>query len=202
MAKAEYRSSARSRDLLKSALLSMLKDMDLDEITVSALAQKAGVNRGTFYAHYKNISEVLESIQSDVARQLALLFRHLNADSIFFDCESILSACIDFLGRSPDYYRALLTIDNGKGMLDMWRSNLINYLESSRFLAGNTIRNAVGNTIRNAVSYRCAINFAINGAVGMIADTLAGKTGIMLEVLPKELARFITGVLGPYFQRD
>ncbi len=194
MAKAEYRSSARSRDLLKSALLSMLKDMDLDEITVSALAQKAGVNRGTFYAHYKNISEVLESIQSDVARQLALLFRHLNADSIFFDCESILSACIDFLGRSPDYYRALLTIDNGKGMLDMWRSNLINYLESSRFLAGNTIR--------NAVSYRCAINFAINGAVGMIADTLAGKTGIMLEVLPKELARFITGVLGPYFQRD
>ena len=194
MAKAEYRSSARSRDLLKSALLSMLKDMDLDEITVSALAQKAGVNRGTFYAHYKNISEVLESIQSDVARQLALLFRHLNADSIFFDCESILSACIDFLGRSPDYYRALLTIDNGKGMLDMWRSNLINYLESSRFLAGKTIR--------NAVSYRCAINFAINGAVGMIADTLAGKTGIMLEVLPKELARFITGVLGPYFQRD
>lgn len=194
MAKAEYRSSARSRDLLKSALLSMLKDMDLDEITVSALAQKAGVNRGTFYAHYKNISEVLESIQSDVARQLALLFRHLNADSIFFDCESILSACIDFLGRSPDYYRALLTIDNGKGMLDMWRSNLINYLESSRFLAGNTIR--------NAMSYRCAINFAINGAVGMIADTLAGKTGIMLEVLPKELARFITGVLGPYFQRD
>lgn len=194
MAKAEYRSSARSRDLLKSALLSMLKDMDLDEITVSALAQKAGVNRGTFYAHYKNISEVLESIQSDVARQLALLFRHLNADSIFFDCESILSACIDFLGRSPDYYRTLLTIDNGKGMLDMWRSNLINYLESSRFLAGNTIR--------NAMSYRCAINFAINGAVGMIADTLAGKTGIMLEVLPKELARFITGVLGPYFQRD
>ena len=108
MAKAEYRSSIRSRDLIKSALLSLLMDKDLDEITVSALAQKAGVNRGTFYAHYKNISEVLESIQSDVARQLGRLFQHLDADSIFYDCESILSACIDFLRKSPEYYRTLL----------------------------------------------------------------------------------------------
>ena len=191
MAKAEYRSSIRSRDLIKSALLSLLMDKDLDEITVSALAQKAGVNRGTFYAHYKNISEVLESIQSDVARQLGRLFQHLDADSIFYDCESILSACIDFLRRSPEYYRTLLTIDNGKGMLDLWRSSLINYLESSSFLAGNTIR--------NAVSYRCAINFAINGAVELIVDTLAGKTGLSLEVLPKELSRLITEVLDPYF---
>ena len=183
MAKAEYRSSIRSRDLIKSALLSLLMDKDLDEITVSALAQKAGVNRGTFYAHYKNISEVLESIQSDVARQLGRLFQHLDADSIFYDCESILSACIDFLRKSPEYYRTLLTIDNGKGMLDMWRSNLINYLESSRFLAGNTIRNA------------------INGAVELIVDTLAGKTGLSLEVLPKELSRLITEVLDPYFHR-
>ena len=184
MAKAEYRSSIRSRNLIKSALLSLLMDKDLDEITVSALAQKAGVNRGTFYAHYKNISEVLESIQSDVARQLGRLFQHLDADSIFYDCESILSACIDFLRKSPEYYRTLLTIDNGKGMLDLWRSSLINYLESSSFLAGNTIR--------NAVSYRCAINFAINGAVELIVDTLAGKTGLSLEVLPK---------LDPYFHR-
>ena len=174
MAKAEYRSSIRSRDLIKSALLSLLMDKDLDEITVSALAQKAGVNRGTFYAHYKNISEVLESIQSDVARQLGRLFQHLDADSIFYDCESILSACIDFLRRSPEYYRTLLTIE-------------------SSFLAGNTIR--------NAVSYRCAINFAINGAVELIVDTLAGKTGLSLEVLPKELSRLITEVLDPYFHR-
>ena len=82
----------RTRKQLQTALAALMREKDLKDITVRELTELADVNRGTFYAHYKNISEVLESIQSDVARQLGRLFQHLDADSIFYDCESILSA--------------------------------------------------------------------------------------------------------------
>lgn len=62
MAKAEYRSSLRSKKLIRDALVSLLDEKTLDKITVTDIVKKADINRGTFYAHYENVSDVVTSI--------------------------------------------------------------------------------------------------------------------------------------------
>ena len=43
---------------LQEALLQLLKEKALDKITISELCKRANVNRGTFYLHYHDISEL------------------------------------------------------------------------------------------------------------------------------------------------
>ena len=64
MAKAEYRSAIRSRELITSALIDLLQKKPIDKITVTDVVEKAQINRGTFYAHYVSIEDVLEHMIS------------------------------------------------------------------------------------------------------------------------------------------
>ncbi len=190
MARAEYSSSRRSRMLIRSALVALMQDKDFDKITITEITRKAGVNRGTFYAHYKNISEVMESIQSEVANDLSQIFRGVKMSNLLVDAETILTNCINYIKKEPEYYRMLMSVRSGKTIVDLWKNNIIGYLESSTFF---------GEHSRYSSSYKCALNFVINGTVESIIDSLVGHSTVMLEALPKELARFITRVLEPYF---
>lgn len=62
MAKAEYRSSIRSKKLITDALVELLDEKPLDKITVTDIVKKADINRGTFYAHYASVSDVVNNI--------------------------------------------------------------------------------------------------------------------------------------------
>lgn len=77
MAKAEYRSAIRSRKLIQEALADLLQEKPLEKITVTDVVNRADINRGTFYAHYANIPDVVNhlihqtfsSIQDVLSRQ-------------------------------------------------------------------------------------------------------------------------------------
>lgn len=62
-----------TRNQLKAALLTLLKDHSLANITVTAICQEADVNRGTFYAHYDNPAALFAAIEQDLAQQVAPL---------------------------------------------------------------------------------------------------------------------------------
>ena len=49
-----------SAELMNQALLALLEKKDIEFISVTEIAKKAGVNRSTFYLHYDNIYELLE----------------------------------------------------------------------------------------------------------------------------------------------
>ncbi len=65
MEKKRNRNALRSQRLIQNALLSLMQENDIDQITISDIVNRADINRGTFYAHYKNIPDVLEQIADD-----------------------------------------------------------------------------------------------------------------------------------------
>ena len=73
MAKAEYKSAIRSRRMIQRALVELLQEKELDKITVTDIVTRADINRGTFYAHYADISGVLDSIMENVCQTLSLI---------------------------------------------------------------------------------------------------------------------------------
>ena len=62
MAKAEYRSALRSKKLINEALADLLMEKPLDKITVTDVVTRADLNRGTFYAHYRDIPDVVDHL--------------------------------------------------------------------------------------------------------------------------------------------
>lgn len=62
MAKALYRSAIRSQKLIIEALVDLLQEKPLDKITVTDVVNRAEINRGTFYAHFSDVPDVIHHL--------------------------------------------------------------------------------------------------------------------------------------------
>lgn len=51
----------RTRQMLEAALLALMKEKEFDRITVQEIIDRANVGRATFYAHYENKEDLIES---------------------------------------------------------------------------------------------------------------------------------------------
>lgn len=59
-----------AREAIKAAFLRLLEERPLREITVKDIVQGCGVNRNTFYYHFKDIPALLEELITDQAERI------------------------------------------------------------------------------------------------------------------------------------
>lgn len=57
---------AETKQKIKRAFLSLYKEKRIEKISIKEITDKAGVNRGTFYAYYLDIYDLLEQIETEV----------------------------------------------------------------------------------------------------------------------------------------
>jgi AcrR family transcriptional regulator len=60
----------RTRQLIRDAFVELLEEIDLEKITVNRIAERATINRVTFYLHYRDIPDMLERIADDILNQM------------------------------------------------------------------------------------------------------------------------------------
>ena len=108
MAKAEYRSAIRSRKLINAALADLLQEKPLDKITVTDVVNRAQINRGTFYAHYADIPDVIHHVIQQTFSQIqeALSGQDYAATEI---PKVLLSRIQAFLEEDLDFYRKIMS---------------------------------------------------------------------------------------------
>lgn len=63
----------RTRSMIADALLELLKIKPYEEITIMDITKKADINRSTFYAHYLDKEDLLESMIGEKLEELAVL---------------------------------------------------------------------------------------------------------------------------------
>jgi len=64
---------SKTKSALKSALAELMEDKDYKDISITDLCDKANVNRGTFYLHYKSISNFINEIEEELIAKLSKL---------------------------------------------------------------------------------------------------------------------------------
>ena len=55
----------KTKERLKGSLLSLLNEKSIDHISISEICRLSGINRNTFYQHYKDIRDLLSEIEGD-----------------------------------------------------------------------------------------------------------------------------------------
>ena len=61
----------RTKQQLRSALTTLLLEKDFSDITVREISERADVNRGTFYSHYRDAFDLLTSVEDFSSRPCA-----------------------------------------------------------------------------------------------------------------------------------
>lgn len=96
----------KTEQLYQEALLELLKNKSIHQISITELSAYAHVHRATFYTHYKGIDELLYSIEKEMIQKLEAIFQDVEQDSFHDVPYSVLYDIFCFL----DQYRKIMGI--------------------------------------------------------------------------------------------
>lgn len=93
-----------TQKVLKEALLQLLEQKPVNRITVKEVCERAGLNRATFYTHYADCFDLLESIEQDLLQDFEASLRF--ADS--FDMNKLIASIYQMIDRNEAICRVLI----------------------------------------------------------------------------------------------
>lgn len=70
-----------TKKVLQDALLEILKNKNIDRVTVKEICEKANINRGTFYLHYSTPNDLLMEIENNFMSEHVILFTDYMTDA-------------------------------------------------------------------------------------------------------------------------
>ena len=94
----QRRNAIRSRRMICEALVALLCEKEIDNITVTELVERADLNRSTFYSHYNNMMDVLEEMEQLALEQLAESLRNRRLQAV---SPELVAAALARLMLSP-----------------------------------------------------------------------------------------------------
>ena len=186
MAKAEYRSAVRSRKMINEALADLLTEKPLDKITVTDVVNRADINRGTFYAHYKDIPDVVDHL----IQQTFSAIREAMMSTVATDAKpehTLLSTIQKLLEEDMSFYRKILNSSASAIMQEQLVAVVTEFMleHKDQFYPGSQ------------EEYKIAIRFCAGGLSNLYRDWFSGKLSITLseltDVARNMISRIITG---------
>lgn len=74
----------KSRQKIISSLLDLLEEKSFDDISIASICQHAQFSRTTFYAHFSDKNAIIQSFQTDLAREIFEALQEPSADIYHF----------------------------------------------------------------------------------------------------------------------
>ena len=107
---------ARSRAALREAFITLVEERDIDGFSVGDLCTSAGLNRGTFYNHFRDKESLLASFEDEVIEGLGgvlakfqnIKLRELAACSLTHRPLPMLVELYDYLREEGPFLHAML----------------------------------------------------------------------------------------------
>lgn len=90
-----------SDEAIYDAFFLLLKEKDLDKITVSDVIKKAGVVRSTFYNHYENIPALITAIEDKTIQDIFSLMESFHPKNDEDMCKSYFLTICNYTQTNP-----------------------------------------------------------------------------------------------------
>lgn len=165
MEKKDDRRVRRTRQQLQRALLELLQEKPLEEITITELTGRADVNRGTFYGHYKDLYDMVEQLRAEAFGEFRRLLDAYSADTLRFGLAPILRDVFQFVQRNVSLLQFAVGTRQGSLFLEQLK---------------DVIREKVSEEWRGLYRFESeqqrdyCLSFLVAGVVGMIQAWLEG----------------------------
>ncbi|UOQ48625.1 TetR/AcrR family transcriptional regulator [Gracilibacillus caseinilyticus] len=100
----------RTRQLLRDAFIDLLLEMDIKKISVNRLAERATINRVTFYLHYKDITDMMDKMADDMVEDISSVIEEARINRTSKQpTGEVLSKCLEHIAANANFYKVVLT---------------------------------------------------------------------------------------------
>ena len=181
MKKAEYKNSILSKKKISSTYLTLLIEAD-NKFTVTDVVNAAGINRGTFYLHFKNLDDVAQYIENELAsnfKELEIDFRMADIDHL---PEVMIGRLNEILSKDIDYYRLIITATGNSNLMEKIKNSILKSI-SNNF--------KIMKYVTNYENFKMVVQYVVGGVVNVYTDWFKGNINCMLDDLKKFLPMLI-----------
>ena len=99
----------RTRQMIQDAFIDLIQEVDYKKITVNLITQRAGINRVTFYLHYRDLEDMIESMVSDMIQDIESILLDYERVDGQNDLElDILTRLLEYIADHAKIYKILL----------------------------------------------------------------------------------------------
>jgi len=160
-----------TRQALRCALLSLLRNKTVDDITVKEVCEQANVSRATFYKHYKDCHDLLKQIEQ------GMLEKYLRALNITnpVDVNQLADSVYDMVSENAELFRLVYANQRNEQRIQ----NLIQLAHDPTINCWKKLLNGISD-----MEVELLFSFIANGLVNTVAthfDTMARSE--MLSVI-------------------
>ena len=171
----------KTKERLKSTLLTLLKEKGIDRISISEICRASGINRNTFYQHYSDIRDLLSEVEGEFMESL-FSFLTINGDSIK-SVRDIMTLLLETIKQNQDMC-LLLFSDNGD------KNFLRNIL---MFALPSAVDNWVKELGMNEKDATVLYYYVMGGAVNVIELWMKDKLSATLDEVADKLNSLVMG---------
>jgi AcrR family transcriptional regulator len=180
--KAEYRSSLRSKRLIREAFLELLGEKAKAKITVTDIVTRADINRRTFYAHYQDIRALIEMLEDEAIAQIDECIAELGGGLFLQNPLPLINKLTEYVSENLDYFRMLICGDDAEPFARKLKDLFIAKLRG---------KDAISESVKSSLEFEVFTHFVAGGYVNVLQMWLRGDTGHPLAEYSGALARLM-----------
>ena len=180
--KKNYRNAVRSKKMIRQAFLELLQEKPCEKITVTDIAQRADLNRSTFYAHYPEVQGLIEEIEDEIVSRSMQLLSEVTCQNIFQDPKVFLQILVQPVEENKKLYQLLVQSDYAGRQLHKINEAFAAYVLNSP---------EIPESLRNSKYFAVRINFFIGGIINTYCQWLTGELDCSLDDIAEGIARMI-----------
>ena len=164
MAKSMDRRVRKTRAQLRSGLARLMQEKSVREITVKELVDEVDINRSTFYLHYSDIYQMLDSIEAELEAEIMAAIQANPLKPLGKETPPFVEQFFMILEENQDICRALLGPHGDMTFV----SNI------EKIIAENFMERDLSLSDKNILDIAYASAFCLSGCVGLIKTWLNG----------------------------
>lgn len=171
----------KTKRVIRGALIELMSEKGISDITVSELSERAMINRKTFYRHYREISDVVTELENEILGDFAEILRKnkasvLDVGDVFRD----ISAQIE---RDRDFYVKMMKLNP-----DLFSNGRI----KAMLCRALTVSLKNDGAVTDEVTLSAVSEFTVSGVLSLYSMWFDGGCTADLSALTEVLVRMVS----------
>lgn len=177
----------KNREAMQRAFVELVLEKRSANITVKELAERARVNRMTFYAHYDAVEDILREFIDEIAAELL----ECQAERERFDLSEMIMLASEYMERDIEFFRLVAQEDG-------FESYRYRFRDAFKQVFSEGLQGSAANA--DSVEAKIALDMIASGVTYAYLDWLSGEYGDLAEaefiaLIDRFVQSFVAGAI-------
>ncbi|NQX66309.1 TetR/AcrR family transcriptional regulator [Paenibacillus alba] len=177
----------RTKQSIRKAFYELIQEKGYEAITIQDIADRAVINRNTFYLHYENKPDLLhtcmDELLSEVKNVIVQCPINMNPFSIS-KLETVMQAILEHISRNTSFYQAMLIQEN---RIHPFREKMENIIKEKLNEGGNP---AAGKS-SFVISKELLLEYLVSSFMGVIIWWIKNDQPLPASEVSSQFSRLV-----------